>query len=84
MGCCYSCDIIDNNVKKKYDPVYPTPGFVCTVCMDEDNYDELEGSPCGHVVHRKCLRRWWREQYTCPVCAMPIVDLIPEKKLSSK
>mmetsp|Transcript_40780 Transcript_40780/g.68327 ORF Transcript_40780/g.68327 Transcript_40780/m.68327 type:complete len:217 (-) Transcript_40780:325-975(-) len=41
----------------------------CRVCMDKfaagSNAMKL---PCGHVFHEDCIRPWFSENRTCPVC----------------
>jgi hypothetical protein len=29
---------------------------------------------CSHLVHGKCLNRWFGENETCPECRAPIFD----------
>ena len=51
----------------------------CPICLDVIERDARGGmrsrmAPCGHVFHRRCLRRWKQERlqqhqrYECPVC----------------
>ena len=49
---------------QRYDPT-------CIVCRE----DLLEGKrlPCGHVLHRKCLKRWLERAVTCPFCTQSLL-----------
>ena len=73
--CCYETVIIRPKKKDlcksiKYIPTYPTESFLCTICIDETDFSELEAAICGHTFHRKCLRAWWKKKYTCPTCGI--------------
>jgi hypothetical protein len=41
----------------------------CPICLVEMEVGvEVVRTPCGHLFHTECLRRWSRENMTCPVC----------------
>lgn len=85
-GCCESTEspVIENvEVKNPYiltstgmkpsKPCTPHPkGFICAVCYDSDDDSELESTPCGHVFHQTCLRKWIVRRAVCPMCVRTI------------
>jgi len=79
-----SIELVDNSPSYKPKPVpltpvpksisnvhltFPSSSFLCTVCLDENNKTPIEATICGHVFHTSCLRRWWKEKFTCPYCS---------------
>ena len=55
--------------------------FVCGICLDSNegicmnhtkNYKFI--TPCGHIFHKQCLRKWWQTHYKkkCPTCRVKI------------
>ena len=41
----------------------------CSVCLEEyDVGEELVKVPCGHLMHRKCVRRVLAQSCHCPIC----------------
>ena len=54
-------------------PSSPPPlGFECTICMDSDDESDVEATPCGHVFHRKCLKKWLMHRRVCPYCTVNV------------
>ncbi|XP_031386094.1 RING-H2 finger protein ATL5-like isoform X2 [Punica granatum] len=53
----------------------------CSICLGE--YQEKEVlrimPKCGHNFHLVCVDVWLRRQSTCPVCRLPLIDLIGMK-----
>ncbi|KAH7649862.1 hypothetical protein FG379_001706 [Cryptosporidium bovis] len=43
----------------------------CIVCRDT-LYIGSKKIPCGHVFHLDCLKSWFIQQQTCPICRSPI------------
>ncbi|OII73683.1 membrane associated RING finger containing protein [Cryptosporidium ubiquitum] len=43
----------------------------CIVCRDI-LYIGSKKIPCGHVFHLDCLKSWFIQQQTCPICRSPI------------
>lgn len=43
----------------------------CIVCRDI-LYIGSKKIPCGHVFHLDCLKSWFIQQQTCPICRAPI------------
>ncbi|XP_046996012.1 uncharacterized protein LOC124609238 isoform X1 [Schistocerca americana] len=39
----------------------------CVICMDPLS-DGLETLSCNHDFHKKCIRRWFKENRICPLC----------------
>jgi len=38
----------------------------CTICLDKpDNCIQLK---CGHIFHKKCIKKWISKNKTCPNC----------------
>ena len=42
--------------------------MACPICKDGLALEESVLTSCGHVYHRDCLARWWREGGDCPLC----------------
>jgi hypothetical protein len=51
----------------------PTDEADCSICRSEWNSQDQEvvGTPCNHIFHRKCLTSWFSDDdsnSTCPTC----------------
>ena len=44
----------------------PKSSECCVICM-MPLYDKIV-TPCNHVFHRKCLRKWFKCSDSCPIC----------------
>lgn len=41
----------------------------CIICLDDfKKNDKIIQLYCNHVYHKKCLRQWFKESMTCPLC----------------
>jgi hypothetical protein len=41
----------------------------CGICLEKYRLtDELNATPCLHIFHNKCIKRWLNEQIYCPKC----------------
>lgn len=47
---------------------------MCTICSEVLETD-LVVTPCGHVYHEACLRRWTDRVPTCPQCRRKVPDV---------
>jgi len=57
---------------------------VCSICADTVRIDDngvpqgiIELHPCGHEIHRECLRDFvksWGRSTICPICRTPVDD----------
>jgi hypothetical protein len=59
----------------------PPEHTICSVCLDEiGENDPFLITPCKHVFHDQCLRRWVDEHADCPLCrtGLPSIDIDPE------
>ncbi|MDA7838809.1 hypothetical protein N9A45_00580 [bacterium] len=45
-------------------------GKTCSVCMEKIMRPDVHCLPCAHVFHRACIRRWFQQSTSCPVCRM--------------
>ncbi|KAH8583532.1 zinc finger protein [Cryptosporidium sp. chipmunk genotype I] len=54
----------------------------CIVCRDT-LYIGSKKIPCGHVFHLDCLKSWFIQQQTCPICRAPITIQDEEPEPSS-
>jgi hypothetical protein len=53
----------------EYKPSPEALGIVCAVCQVQiDTVAKSVVTRCGHYFHMKCLRKWFAEKYTCPLC----------------
>ncbi len=45
----------------------------CHICQCEyQAADRAMGLPCRHDFHPDCIRGWFRENRTCPVCRFEV------------
>lgn len=56
-------------------PMVCNPSFVpkdtgkqCSICFETILSDQLYCLPCAHVFHESCVRRWFEQSVSCPVC----------------
>ncbi|KAK9052749.1 hypothetical protein SSX86_029379 [Deinandra increscens subsp. villosa] len=50
----------------------------CPVCFEYlfDSIDDVTVMPCGHTIHRKCLKEMQQHmQYACPLCFKSVCDM---------
>ncbi|CAD8049446.1 unnamed protein product [Paramecium sonneborni] len=40
----------------------------CVVCMEDLNQKEISITPCGHLFHHLCLKKWLMRTLNCPSC----------------
>jgi len=61
-------------------------GSECVICSDCYKKDEgVRELPCGHVFHKKCIDRWFKEgSVYCPICRKnPFEEKQEEEKVGS-
>jgi len=47
---------------------------MCSICLNENKkYRNLTCS-CGHTFHKKCIKRWLKNNNTCPLCKRVIKE----------
>lgn len=45
----------------------------CSICHDHLVHD-VRQLACGHAFHRACVRAWFRQSLTCPLCRVACPD----------
>lgn len=45
---------------------------ICTELFDETKY--VASTPCGHVFHESCIKKWFNYSLTCPKCRNPVEE----------
>lgn len=40
----------------------------CVICFENLKNNLVVKTPCNHLVHRKCLKKWLLDNKTCPLC----------------
>ena len=69
LGCDFFLPSHMKKVPFDYYAHHVEVGSECPICMCDIQEGELAvTTPCGHVFHDACLRRWGEEQMVCPVC----------------
>jgi len=65
---CQICklELIEDDAETSQSPPPPPPGTVGVTVETDDT--EIWRTPCGHLFHRDCLRRWMEERMVCPLC----------------
>lgn len=56
--------------------------FICSICLDGGKFeDTLRLKNCDHWFHKKCIREWFRQRETCPMCRTKKdpSDVIPQE-----
>ena len=46
---------------------------ICSICLSEEDKDNMGSLPCGHTFHHNCVRNWFivslrNNTYSCPNC----------------
>lgn len=49
---------------------------VCAICYNEMKSARI--TPCGHIFHSMCLRKWLYVKESCPMCHRDIVQQDPD------
>ncbi|CAD8050696.1 unnamed protein product [Paramecium sonneborni] len=44
----------------------------CVVCLENLNQKEIGITPCGHIFHHLCLKKWLMKIINCPSCRFQI------------
>ena len=52
----------------------------CLICLDENEVNGWEWTPCSHGFHSKCLRDWLCVRPVCPMCSQPVFSPKPLRK----
>ena len=48
--------------------------YTCAICL-KSNYSFFPyKNPCGHKIHKKCMKEWLNRNNTCPICIAPVFD----------
>lgn len=74
-----SVPIIQKNVRiyilKKYrnKPSIAIHADTCSICLSSFKKGEKEILSCFHVFHMKCIKMWFHESTTCPICKNPCI-----------
>ena len=55
----------------------------CTICLDNIKPDDfIVNLPCNHLYHKNCIRNWFINNNTCPVCRINIPAQIRNLEVS--
>ncbi len=49
--------------------------FSCAICLDEIDLSETEKNvklACKHIFHEVCIKDWFKEKHTCPLCRIRV------------
>lgn len=47
----------------------------CSICFCEyEDGEDLILLPCLHRFHSECLKKWFDEQTTCPICKLEVSE----------
>ncbi|XP_076907885.1 putative E3 ubiquitin-protein ligase RZFP34 [Bidens hawaiensis] len=71
--CCYS-----NILKDSHLCVEGAMHHDCPVCFEYlfDSLDDVTVMPCGHTIHKKCLKEMQKHsRYACPLCFKSVWDM---------
>lgn len=49
-------------------------GKQCSICFESIMSDQLHCLPCAHIFHDSCLRRWFEQSVSCPVCRLQLAQ----------
>ena len=41
---------------------------ICTICLEEIEFENKHYLHCGHVFHCNCINKWLKNSYICPNC----------------
>jgi hypothetical protein len=41
---------------------------MCSICLNDDNNNDMVKLPCGHEFHNTCIKSWSHIKNTCPNC----------------
>lgn len=55
----------------------------CSICMELFDTHPITSTLCGHTFHIRCIRRWFLQSQTCPLCRTPIWTDILSKVVAS-
>ena len=51
----------------------------CSICLEENNQDDLEVTECNHSFHRSCLEQWFERANNCPLCRTQLRNQMEEE-----
>ena len=55
----------------------PSDGEECPICLGQEEVTEPAWmkTPCGHIVHGRCVERWLQAKGSCPMCRRQVVTM---------
>lgn len=53
-------------------PTVQDTGKQCSICFETIMSDQLHCLPCAHMFHESCIRRWFVQAVSCPVCRLQL------------
>ena len=53
----------------------------CSICINSFAKDEIiKKLPCGHILHRDCVKPWLKVDSRCPVCRFDLLAHFTKKE----
>ncbi|KAG9444355.1 hypothetical protein H6P81_015695 [Aristolochia fimbriata] len=47
----------------------------CSICLSDFSVGkEIGRTPCGHIFHPDCIRKWFNRSTSCPLCRFAITE----------
>ena len=54
---------------KTYVVEYNSNKKQCPICLVDFNEGDINGKlPCKHIFHEKCIKTWFQDSNSCPIC----------------
>lgn len=55
----------------------------CNICMHNILHGQMARElPCGHIFHKKCIDRWFKDECYCPLDKLNIRELLKKPQES--
>ena len=52
---------------------------MCSICLVENPKYRKLTVRCGHRFHKKCIKKWLKNNYCCPLCREVILDEVVDE-----
>ena len=67
-----------------YNQKYAEYGIICSICQEnfKNNKDTISITPCEHIFHNDCLKKWFKKNILHPKCPNCNLNMLEVEKIN--